>query len=107
MTRDQIGSDRPPAAMDDDRLAELVRATAADWTLPPQRLDRPTWHDLVAVPRGGRARGRLPRIAIPLVGAVGVTVAVAFRPVWLDGTRPSAIIGASPSPTRPSTATAR
>src|SRR3954447_10734588 len=107
MTRDQIRSDRPPAAMDDDALAELVRATAADWTLPPQRLDRPTWHDLVAVPRSGRARGRLPRIAIPLVGAVAVTVALAFSAVWLDGTRPSAIVGASPSPTRPSTATAR
>ena len=71
MTRDQIGSDQPPATTDDDRLAGLVRATAADWTLPPQRLDQTTWRDRVAddgtaptgrsaaSPRGSRAgRGR-------------------------------------------------
>src|SRR3954462_13016865 len=105
MTRDGFGSDRQPAAMDDDRLPGLVRATAADWALPPQRLDRTTWHDLVAVPRAGRARGRLPRIAIPLVGAVAVTVALAFSAVWLDGTRPSAIGGRWRRPARPPPAT--
>src|SRR3954447_21231438 len=106
MTRDQIGSDRPSDGMGDDRLAELVRGTAADWTMPPQRLDRTTWRDLVTLPRarGGR---RLPRLAIPLVGAVAVTIALAFTAVWLDGTRPSAIIGASPSPTGTPAGTAR
>src|SRR4051812_33907765 len=106
MTRDQTRSDRPSDRMDDEQLAELVRGTAADWTMPPQRLDRTTWRDLVTLPRarGGR---RLPRLAIPLVAAVAVTVALAFTAVWLDGTRPSAIIGSSPSPTGTPAGTAR
>jgi len=42
MTRDQAGSNQPPATTDDERLAGLVRAVATDWTLPPQRLDQAT-----------------------------------------------------------------
>src|SRR3954468_18704050 len=107
MTRDQIGSDSPPAAMNDDRLADLVRAAATDWTMPPQRLDHTTWRDRVVVSRPRRARGRVPRLAIPLAGAVAVTVALAFTAVWLDGSRRSAVTGASPSPTGASAATSR
>lgn len=107
MTRDQIGSDSPPAGMDDDRLADLVRAAATDWTMPPQRLDHTTWRDRVVVSRPRRARGRVPRLAIPLAGAVAVTVALAFTAVWLDGSRRSAVTGASPSPTGTSAATSR
>ena len=99
MTRDQIGSDQPPASPDDDRLAGLVRAAAADWTLPPQRLDQSTWRDRVAAPGSRRAGGRRFRIAAPALAAVAITVAVAFAAVWLDGPRPAAITGASPSPT--------
>src|SRR3954447_10667627 len=107
MTRDQIGSDSPPAGMDDDRLADLVRAAATDWTMPPQRLDHTTWRDRVVVSGPRRARGRVPRLAIPLAGAVAVTVALAFTAVWLDGSRRSAVTGASPSPTGTSAATSR
>src|SRR3954471_13416582 len=107
MTRDQIGSDSPPAGMDDDRLADLVRAAATDWTMPPQRLDHTTWRDRVVVSGPRRARGRVPLLAIPLAGAVAVTVALAFTAVWLDGSRRSAVTGASPSPTGTSAATSR
>ncbi len=99
MTRDQIGSDQPPATADDDRLAGLVRAAAADWTLPPQRLDQPTWRDRIATTAPRRQGGRRPRFATPVLGAVAITIAVAFAAVWLDGSRPAAITGASPSPT--------
>src|SRR3954452_19125647 len=107
MTRDQIGSDSPPAGMDDDGLADLVRAAATDWTMPPQRLDHTTWRDRVVVSGPRRARGRVPRLAIALAGAVAVTVALAFTAVWLDGSRRSAVTGASPSPTGTSAATSR
>jgi len=99
MTRDQTGSNQPPATTDDERLAGLVRAVATDWTLPPQRLDQATWRDRVAPAAPRRWRSRRPRLAAPALGAVVITVAVAFAAVWLDGPRPAAISGASPSPT--------
>src|SRR6478735_7921482 len=99
MTRDQTGSNQPPATTDDDRLAGLVRAVATDWTLPPQRLDQATWRDRVAPTAPPRWRGRRPRLAAPALAAVAITIAVAFAAVWLDGPRPAAISGASPSPT--------
>lgn len=99
MTRDETGSDQARPRSDDDRLAELVRVTAGDWTMPPQRLDRATWRDRVAGSGARRQRRRLPRLAIPLVAAVAVAIALAFTAVWLDGTRPSAITGSSPGPT--------
>src|SRR4249920_2696264 len=96
MTRDQNGSDQPPSTTDDDRLAGLVRAAAADWTLPPQRLDQTTWRDRVTATAPRRRGGRRPRLAAPFLAAVAITVA--FGAVWLEGPRPAAITGASPSP---------
>src|SRR3954467_12571367 len=107
MTRDQIGSDSPPAGMGDDRHTDLVLGAATDWTMPPQRLDHTTWRDRVVVSGPRRARGRVRRLAIPLAGRVAGAVALAFTAVWLDGSRRSAVTGASPSPTGTSAATSR
>src|SRR4249919_1138932 len=98
MTRDQNGSDQPPSTTDDERLSGLVRAAAADWTLPPQRLDQTTWRDRVAPTATRRHGSRRPRLAAPALAAGAITIAVAFAAVWLDGPRPAAITGASPSP---------
>ena len=101
MTPDPNTAKRPVAEPDDVALAALVRATAEDWTLPPQRLDAATWRDRVGTTRGGR-RGWLPRLAGPLSAAVVVTIAVAFAAVWLNAPRPGPIAGASPSAAGPS-----
>ena len=98
MTREP---DRPavgPAALDDDQLGALVRASVEDWRLPPQRLDQPTWRDRVGARDTGRRRGWFARAAGPAAAAVLATVLVAFAAVWLTSTRSNAPIGAA-SPT--------
>lgn len=98
MTPDPDLTKRPATEPDDDALAALVRATAADWTLPPQRLDAATWRERVATNRAGR-RGWLPRLAAPLSTAIVITVVAAFAAVWLSSPRSGPIAGASPNPT--------
>jgi len=98
MTRDPIGSNLTPDDAGDERLAGLVRATAEEWTLPPQRLDQATWRDRVGASGAPRRRGWLPRLAGPLSAAVVVTVVVAFAAVWLNAPRSGPIAGASASP---------
>jgi hypothetical protein len=96
MTRSPDSNTPTPSAPDDERLAQLVRATAESWTMPPQRLDRPTWRDMVGV-GVRRRRSWVGRLAAPFAAAVVGTVAVAFVAVWLTATRTGPIAGASPS----------
>src|SRR5262245_23679664 len=61
----------------DEALANLVREVADAWTLPPQRLDAPTWRDRIAPDRrrvltGLRLRGA---VAIAIVVAISLSVA--------------------------------
>jgi hypothetical protein len=98
MTRDPDRHNSAPAVPDDERLAQLVRTTTEGWTMPPQRLDQPTWRDRVDSPVGGRhRRSWLSRLAAPLTTAVVGTVVVAFVAVWLTTPRTGPIAGASPS----------
>jgi hypothetical protein len=76
-------SERTP--VDDATLAGLVRDVADTWTLPPQRLDLPTWRDRVR--RGNRAgdggfrprwNGRLRGVAaVAIVATVSLSLALA------------------------------
>jgi len=99
---------REPHPIDDDDVARLVRDVAADWTMPPVRLDQPAWRDRV---RSGRARraanvqGWLTRLGQAATGAVVLTVAGALIAVYLTGagkpqasTGPTASPGSSPAP---------
>lgn len=97
MTPDPNTPKRLATEPDDDRLAALVRATAEDWTLPPQRLDAQTWRNRVATTGAGR-RGWLARFGVPVSAAVVITLVAAFGAVWLSAPRPGPIAGASPSP---------
>ncbi|HEY8239618.1 MAG TPA: hypothetical protein VIF63_09300 [Candidatus Limnocylindrales bacterium] len=92
---------RPSAAesFDDDTIGKLVRETAADWTMPPVRLDAPAWRDRV---RGARARrvavvqGWFGRVGQAATAAVALTVAAALVAVILTGPPPAP--GKSPEP---------
>ena len=88
-----------PDAPDDSDLAELVRALAEDWKMPPQRLGEPTWRDRVRPGRMGGAgpslrwAGRVTRAAGI---AVAATVVLALAAVWL--TLPRIYPGGPPPP---------
>jgi hypothetical protein len=99
MDPDPDRSTKGPTEPDDERLATLMRATAEDWRLPPQRLDQPTWRDRVGG-RSARRPGWLVRLAGPAMAAVVATVVVAFVAVWLTAPRTDrAIVGKSPGAT--------
>ena len=40
--------------INDDAIAQLVRDTAAGWTMPAVRLDSPSWRDRIKGPRARR-----------------------------------------------------
>ncbi|HJP90139.1 MAG TPA: hypothetical protein VJ850_13980 [Candidatus Limnocylindrales bacterium] len=100
MTRDPRAPRPPgPASLDDDAIGLLVRDVAAAWSLPPLRLDAPSWRDRV---RDRRARlvdgvrfgiGHLGRAA---TAAVALTVVAALVAVVI--TRPPVQPGGSPGP---------
>lgn len=95
MTRDP----RRPIDIDDDTIAQLVRDVAAGWTLPPQRLDAPSWRDRVRSRRTRRieaARGWFGRVGQAATAAVALTVVGALVAVLL--TRPPINSGASQVP---------
>ncbi len=102
MTRDHDPAPRPagPAEpLDDLALARLVRDVAEGWSMPPRRLDQPSWHDRVVLGRGGTRRGWLRRLAPAATLAVIATVGLSLAAVWLTLPRgPIGQAGGSPSP---------
>lgn len=87
------GSARP----DDEALGALVRAVADEWTLPPQRLDQPTWRDRVGPSTRAHRRGPIARISVPFTTAIAATIIVAFVAVWLTAPSNQGIGKAGPS----------
>ena len=114
MNPDPHRASRHPTGPDDEQLSALVRATADDWRLPPQRLDQPSWRDRVGGRSTRRRRGWLARLVTPATTAIVGTVIAAFVAVWLTAPR-TAIVGKPPpasgappsatSPTRPTAST--
>lgn len=91
---------RPGAmdGLDDHSIEQLVRDVAGGWTMPPVRLDAPSWRDRIRSPRARRleaARARLARLGQAATAAVALTVAAAFLAVMI--TRPPDP-GESPAP---------
>ncbi|HXG26356.1 MAG TPA: hypothetical protein VNL94_05840, partial [Candidatus Binatia bacterium] len=95
----------PP--LDDADIARLVHDAADAWTMPPVRLDAPSWRDRVRSPRARRldaVRDSLRRLGQAATTAVALTVAAALVAVVI--TRPPATPGDSggPSPSLGATA---
>lgn len=64
--------------LEDADIAQLVRDVADGWTMPPVRLDAPTWRERIRSPRARRvvaARGWLARLGRAATAAVALTVA--------------------------------
>ena len=99
MTRDL----RPPSRrdpIDDAAIEQLVRDVASGWTMPPVRLDAPSWRDRVRSPRARRldpVRGWLVRVGQAATAAVVLTVVGALSAVLV--LRPPTEPGNSPEPT--------
>jgi hypothetical protein len=100
-------TDRAP--LDEAALGVLVREVADEWSLPPHRLDMPTWRDRVERGRRAGRRGSGVRWTRGLLGAAAVavvaTVSLSFAVAWLTTPRgdqwnagSSASPGASSSP---------
>jgi hypothetical protein len=91
---------RAQEPLDDRAIEQLVRDVADGWTMPPVRLDAPSWRERVRTPRARRlaaASGWLARIGQAATAAVALTVAAAFVAVMI--TRPpDAGESAAPSP---------
>lgn len=85
--------------LDDVAIEQLVRDVASGWTMPPVRLDAPSWRDRVRSPRGRRvdaARGWLGRFGQAAAAAVALTVVASL--VAIVVTSPRRGPGASPDP---------
>ena len=90
-----------PRPVDDAAIEELVRDVAGGWTMPPVRLDAPSWRDRVRGPRARRlaaASGWLARVGQAATAAIALTVVAALVAVVI--TRPPADPGRSPEPSR-------
>ena len=95
MTRDPRST-----AYDDARIEQLVRDAAGGWTMPPVRLDAPSWRERVRSPRARRlaaAGGWFGRLGQAATAALTLTVAAALVAVVL--TQPRNQPGKSPEPT--------
>ncbi len=96
------GDPRQPSAprpVDDAAIEELVRDVVGGWTMPPVRLDAPSWRDRVRGPGARRvaaARGWLARAGQAVTAAVALTVVAALVAVVV--TRPPVDPGRSPEP---------
>ena len=110
MTRDPR-----PTPYDDATIEQLVRDVAGEWTMPPVRLDAPSWRERIRTPRARRlaaAGGWFGRLGQAASAAVALTVAAALVAVIL--TRPTAepgktappASGTAPTPTPAARATA-
>jgi hypothetical protein len=100
MTRDQHAT-----GYDDATIEQLVRDVAGEWTMPPVRLDAPSWRERIRNPRTRRlaaAGGWFGRLGQAATAAVTLTVVAALVAVVL--TTPRNEPGKSPEPTggRPS-----
>ncbi len=101
---------RPPShvePIDDAAIEQLVRDVAGGWTMPPVRLDAPSWRERVRGPRARRiesARGWLVRVGQAATAAIALTVVGALVAVIITG--PPADPGNSPGPTDRGTAPA-
>ena len=94
MTRDPNGNRN-----DDPAIEQLVRDVVEGWSMPPVRLDAPSWRDRVRSPRSRRlaaAGGWLRRFGQAATAAVALTVVGALVAVLL--TRPPTEPGKSPGP---------
>ncbi len=99
--RDTGESRASEAALDDQALAAMVREAAERWTMPPQRLDRPTWREVAAERGRGRrgAGGLWSRLAAAGATALVATLVLAIAAVWLATPRSNApLTGASAAP---------
>ena len=103
MTRDPrqpMGGD----PLDDAAIGQLVRDVAEGWTMPPVRLDAPSWRDRVRTPRARRlaaAAGWARRLGPAATAAVALTVAGALIAIVI--TRPPSEPGRSPGASTPGT----
>lgn len=89
--------------LEDADIARLVHEVADRWTMPPIRLDAPTWRERVRSPRARRvvsARGWLARLGRAATAAVALTVAATLIAVVI--TLPQEP-GKSPAPSDGST----
>ncbi len=98
MTRD---SERPTGRepIDDAAIEQLVRDVASGWSMPPVRLDAPSWRERVRSPRVRRldsVRGWLVRVGQAATAAVVLTVVGALVAVLL--LRPTTGPGNTPDP---------
>jgi hypothetical protein len=106
--------DRRPTDYDDATIEQLVRDVAGEWTMPPVRLDAPSWRARVRSSRGRRlssAGGWFGRLGQAASAAVALTVVAALVAVILtrpstDSGKPPASPGTGPSPTAGGRATA-
>ncbi|TAL07896.1 MAG: hypothetical protein EPO00_08240 [Chloroflexota bacterium] len=75
---------------DDADLQQILRAVAASWTMPPVRLDRPSWRDRVRSPRARRlATLRVAGSRIGRAAAAAVTLSVGAAMLGVLLTRPA------------------
>lgn len=102
----------PPVAtsLDDESIGLLVRQVAAGWTMPPVRLDAPSWRDRV---RGRRARlidaarlglgraGRATTAAVALTVVAAVVAVIITRPPQQPAGSPNPTGAATGGPTQP------
>lgn len=82
-------SAQAPSPLDDAEVQKIVRSVAETWSMPPVRLDQPTWRDRVRTPRARRLAGLrvgMGRIGRAAVAAVTLSVGAALLGVLL--TRP-------------------
>ena len=109
MTRDPHAN-----ALDDATIEQLVRDVAGSWTMPPVRLDAPSWRDRVRRPGARRlavAGGWLGRFGQAATAAAALTVVGALIAVVLThpptepGKSPQPSTGTTPGPTRGAQAT--
>ena len=99
--------------LEDADIALLVRDVADGWTMPPVRLDAPTWRERVRSPRARRidsARGWLSRLGRAATAAVALTVAATLIAVVITlppdpGDSPPPSDGPTPRPTDAARAT--
>ena len=95
MTRDPRST-----GYDDATIEQLVRDVAGEWTMPPVRLDAPSWRERVRSPRVRRfaaAGGWFGRLGQAATAAITLTVVAALVAVVL--TQPPNQPGKSPGPT--------
>jgi hypothetical protein len=91
---------RRRTALDDNQLAELLAEVVAGWSIPPIRLDAPSWRDRVRTPRARRlADGGAWLLKVGRAGsaALALSVAGAMFAVLLTRSTSAPGFGGAPS----------